>query len=156
MPLIVRKMACRICCASGPLGSGRARQAAQQADLDEVERIDIRVAPAHGALQGRLVFQQFALAGDAQNPVAGLAEGAFDLVVDRVAHRFVGDQTGVETGDAHVGLGQGHLGVVDDDPEERPFLVHRLQQRQPVWAVSGQRLRPRRTSRAGHGGSASS
>ena len=121
-------------------GVGEGAQAAQQADLDGVERIDIRVALAHGTLQGRFVFQQFALAGDTQYPVAGLAEGAFDLVVHGVTDRFVGDETGVEAGDAHIGLNQGDLGVVDDDLEERPFLVHGLQQRQTIGAVGGQRL----------------
>ena len=50
-----------------------------------------------------------------------------DPAVDPVGERLVVDEVGVEPGDRQVGLGQDHLGVVDQRAPERPAAVHLLQ-----------------------------
>ena len=96
-----------------------ASQALEQPDLELGQRIDVRIAKFHRSLEDRRAVQQPLPAGHPAEhrdrpPVLG-----FDRVPAPVVAR-AGGQCRIEPSDAHVGLGEAHLGVVEEARQERP------------------------------------
>src|ERR1700679_2185662 len=88
--------------------------AAQQVDLDEAHGVDVGIAQDDGAGQDRVRFEQVALICDGEDGVARALEFLFEHGEDALAQRCIGDQRGVERGDAEVGLSEGHFDVAHD------------------------------------------
>src|SRR5271168_3857712 len=72
--------------------------AAQQIDLDETERIDVVVAHVYGTQDYRILFQQFFLASDGEDGLAGAFEFLLQHGEDAIAEGSVGYEIGVEAG----------------------------------------------------------
>ena len=107
-------------------------EATQQHQLDEAERIDVRVPALDRCAQHRRPLQQRRLTGDPTHCVGRALVLGRDAAVDSRRNLLVVDEVGVQPRDGQVGLRQDHLGVVDQRPPERPAGVHVAEHRQPV------------------------
>ena len=111
-------------CSSGRAASCRPRDTAQQVDLQVGDRVEVGVAHAECSLQDRGVVEQLTLAGDRQQllqPCVRARRGS----TSNSRLQLVGHQRRhVVRRDLQVGLGQCHLDVGHERPEEVPLLVH--------------------------------
>ena len=90
----------------------------------------------NAARQCRVALQQLGLAGDEQQRCVGALPFGLQQAEDAPGGLFVFDELHVSRGDAQVALGQHHVQVGKQRAEERPLLVHALQQRGALGAVA--------------------
>src|ERR1017187_5039523 len=112
-----------------------AAPAFQEVSLQEVERVNIRIAQADGLRQHVLTRQQRRRVGDVQNAAHAAVILLFDEAENSLAESDRPHQRGIKTGDIEVRLGQGVFSVVDEVEEERPAFVHATQKVEAMWRV---------------------
>ena len=110
--------------------------AAHQLDLQMVQRVEVRKAVLDRPRQRRIVLQAPGLAGDRSHRGLGTLGLGADRRKDALAQAFVFDQFDIARRQAQIALGQHHVDVGQQGAEERPLLVHALQQGQPLRAFS--------------------
>src|SRR5580704_8052481 len=79
--------------------------AAEQVDLDEAHGVDVGIAQPDGAGEDLVFLEQLALAGDGENGGEGSLELCLELRKNAIAKAGIGDERGVQRGDAEVGFG---------------------------------------------------
>ena len=87
--------------------------------LGDGQRVHVRGADADGLAEHVAVLQRPLVAHDGQNPLAGELHLVEHLLIEVLAVA----EGKVHPGDALIRLGDGHLDVVDEGGEQRPFLV---------------------------------
>ena len=132
--------------------SRRSSQLRERAQLQVGQRVHVRVAQRDRPGQHRPVGQQPVVPGDRQHQPPGqvvLGQHRGGQVVPAAERQVAG-------GDPAVGLGQAHLGVVQQHGEQRPAPVGRPDPGQPAGPADAPRPArcPGRTSPAGSAGSA--
>ena len=102
----------------------RVQPAAYQLDLDQVERIDIRVSNTDRTLQPVDAGEQVLALGGFEHKRAGPVEFGADCFEEACALAIT-HKLRVVSGDLHITLGQRQLGVMDHAAEHRPARIHR-------------------------------
>ena len=99
---------------------GRQRaQPGEQPDLELGQRVDVRVAQRDRALEDRRPVEQPLAPGDPRRS-ATVRRYSVSIASQRRSSPGPVASAGVQPGDPHVGLGQAHLGVVEQARQERP------------------------------------
>src|SRR5713226_3427319 len=101
--------------------------AAQQIQLQQVERIDIRQAEVNGFTQSGMVLEQLALAGQRKHRIAGEVPFRGNAVEDVVRQLLIFNQIGVTTRNLKVRFGQDHFKIGNDGSEKLRVAVQRFQ-----------------------------
>ena len=124
MPLMVPAMA-RLTAGVSSAGA----LAAEEVDLDEAHGVDVGIAQADGVgedlvwFRAARVWPVTARTAERVRSNSRLEDGE-----DAVAEAGIGDERGVERGDAEVGFGQRHFDVADEVDEERELGHHGAEQ----------------------------
>ncbi|MNY00791.1 hypothetical protein D3C86_1332990 [compost metagenome] len=101
----------------------RGAVAADQVDLQVVERVDVGEAFAQRDLQRGVVGQQFALGQELEHGERAAVFGA-DGAEDAFAQGALRDELGVAGGDGEVGFGQHHFHIGEQGAEGGPVAGH--------------------------------
>ena len=105
--------------------------AAEEFDLEVVERLDIGQPHPDGMLQDGLAVEQTGLSGEGQHDIASPVPFIPDRPEDFFPEVGIGHQFGIARGDCHIGFGQHHFQIGQADIKERPAARH-LGQQAPV------------------------
>jgi hypothetical protein len=98
--------------------------AAQEIELEMIQRVDVGQALADAAGEGRVRVEELALIGDREERLARPPKLGIDAGKDGVGEGAIADQGGVAGGDGDVDLGEHHGEVAEERAEERPAAMH--------------------------------
>ena len=110
--------------------------AANQFNLQMVQRIQIGKPVLDGALQRRIASQALLVPGDQHECCCHAVPLGLNQAENLAAQSRVAHQVGIARGQRQVALGQHHVHVAEQRAKKRPLTVHFLQQRQRLLAAA--------------------